>query len=49
MEKRTELKDVLAHWNTRKFDFDAKLVEREETGCCVYGSPTGENDTPCTK
>ncbi len=38
-----ELKSVLAYWDAHKSEFDAKLVERQETGCCVYEGAEGSD------
>jgi len=40
-----DIKKTLAHWNTKKEDFDPKLVAREETGCCEseYAIEGGDN------
>jgi len=44
------IKNTLAHWNDNSERFEAKLVAREETGCCEAGSSmdpnTGTADGP---
>ncbi len=41
-----EIKKTLAYWNDNSENFDAKLVAREETGCCESASGGMQDGTP---